>query len=682
MSWVLRLEDSRILRDPSVPQAPVPQVAPVAPQRGRPVIAAPPPAPLVPDLILLLADKEARVRRRAALAIGRSGVTAGVQPVVSALADRDPEVRQMAAFALGLLGDKAAGVPLVAALADPSPAVKASAAEALGLIGDASAAAPIAKMASEILASGALERLPTEEMEAARDTPAAAFRLAIYALTRLKSYDSLASVVLDASGQPRVKWWPVAFALQRLEDPRALTPLLALLKDGNTYTRAFAAKGLGAMKDRSAAGALGSLINDPDRPVAIEAVRSLARIGSAAVATPMLMLARATTTEPHLRLEIVTALGSMRTAGVFDSLIDLLGDPSPPIRSATIRSLAQLDPEGFMTVLSGLDPDANWTVRAALAGALGTLPPDAGMPRLTSMLADPEPKVLPAVLNAIARLRPPDAGTIMVNALESPDFVVRAAAANAIADLKPAAGPTALVDAYKRSLEDTTYVARAAMLSALKAYGPDAALPLVTEALSDKDWALRSRAATLLTQLTPASDARALIRPAPLSHPTDWYARALLTAPPVSTHVYIETDRGTIQLELAVLDAPVTVDTFIALARKGFFDGIPIHRVVSNFVIQGGDPRGDGEGGPGFTIRDEINQLPYLRGTVGMALDWADTGGSQFFIAHSPQPHLDGRYTVFGRVVTGMDIVDRIEQWDVIRRVRVWDGTTNENEPR
>ena len=127
----------------------------------------------------------------------------------------------------------------------------------------------------------------------------------------------------------------------------------------------------------------------------------------------------------------------------------------------------------------------------------------------------------------------------------------------------------------------------------------------------------------------------------------------------------------------AVLDAPVTVDTFIALARKGFFDGLPVHRVVSNFVVQGGDPRGDGEGGPGFTIRDEINQLPYLRGTVGMALDWADTGGSQFFIAHSPQPHLDGRYTVLGRVVTGMDVVDRIEQWDVIRRVRVWDGTTN-----
>ena len=92
-------------------------------------------------------------------------------------------------------------------------------------------------------------------------------------------------------------------------------------------------------------------------------------------------------------------------------------------------------------------------------------------------------------------------------------------------------------------------------------------------------------------------------------------------------------------------------------------------------MVQGGDPRGDGEGGPGYTIRDELNERPYLRGTVGMALDWADTGGSQFFITHSPQPHLDASYTVFGQVIAGMEVVDQLEPWDVIRRVRVWDGT-------
>ena len=89
-----------------------------------------------------------------------------------------------------------------------------------------------------------------------------------------------------------------------------------------------------------------------------------------------------------------------------------------------------------------------------------------------------------------------------------------------------------------------------------------------------------------------------------------------------------------------------------------------------------GDPRGDGEGGPGYTIRDEFNERPYLRGTVGMALDWPETAGSQFFVTISPQPHLDARYTAFGRVVAGMEVVDRLQPWDAITRVRIWNGTT------
>jgi cyclophilin family peptidyl-prolyl cis-trans isomerase len=156
----------------------------------------------------------------------------------------------------------------------------------------------------------------------------------------------------------------------------------------------------------------------------------------------------------------------------------------------------------------------------------------------------------------------------------------------------------------------------------------------------------------------------------------DEATRQSLLSPQFSPHAFIQLDRGTVEIELAITDAPLTVTNFIELARKGFFNGIAIHRVVPDFVVQDGDPRGDGEGGPGYTIRDELNELPYLRGTVGMALDWKDTGGSQFFITHSPQPHLDARYTVFGRVVNGIEIVDRIQPWDVIRRVQIWDGKT------
>ncbi len=249
---------------------------------------------------------------------------------------------------------------------------------------------------------------------------------------------------------------------------------------------------------------------------------------------------------------------------------------------------------------------------------------------------------------------------------------IRAAAASNIGELKPDGGADALVAAYKRGEADLVIDMRAAALEALSKYGAPAAVPTLRMALGDKDWAVRVKAAELLKGLDPSVETASAIRPAPSTGIQ--YETPSLISPAVSPHVFIETAKGAIEIELDVLDAPITAANFVTLVRKGYFDGLSFHRVVPNFVIQGGDPRGDGDGGPGYTIRDELNQEPYLRGTVGMALAWRDTGGSQFFITHSPQPHLDARYTVFGRVVSGMEVVDAINPWDVITRIRVWDG--------
>src|SRR4029453_9908210 len=134
---------------------------------------------------------------------------------------------------------------------------------------------------------------------------------------------------------------------------------------------------------------------------------------------------------------------------------------------------------------------------------------------------------------------------------------------------------------------------------------------------------------------------------------------------------------GTFQIQLLPEEAPLTVDNFVQLARRGYFNGISFHRVVPNFVIQGGDPHGDGNGGPGYSILVENKEIPYERGAVGMALSGKDTGGSQWFVTHSPQPHLDGGYTVFGNVIAGMDVVDSIVRGDVIRSI-----TITETRPR
>ena len=222
MSWILRFEDQRILRDATI--API-VPAPVA--QGRRNVMPPPPPP--PDLILLLGDGEARIRRRAALAVGRVGLPEGVPALVRLLqTDTDPEVKQMAAFALGLIGDQSAVEPLRAALADPLPLVAGRAAEALGLIGDTASAPAIGKLVAAHAAAAAA--VPADETRASVDPASDAFRLGVYALARLKNYEALAAAVLATDGQPRLQWWPVAYALQRVEDKRALPALLTLAR--------------------------------------------------------------------------------------------------------------------------------------------------------------------------------------------------------------------------------------------------------------------------------------------------------------------------------------------------------------------------------------------------------------------------------------------------------------------
>jgi peptidyl-prolyl cis-trans isomerase B (cyclophilin B) len=135
----------------------------------------------------------------------------------------------------------------------------------------------------------------------------------------------------------------------------------------------------------------------------------------------------------------------------------------------------------------------------------------------------------------------------------------------------------------------------------------------------------------------------------------------------------VETDRGDIELELYPEHAPKTVNNFVFLAGEGFYDGVVFHRVIANFVVQGGDPTGTGTGGPGYRFEDEVrgNPLKHETGVISMANAGPNTNGSQFFITHSPQPHLNGRHTVFGKVVEGMDVVNAIRQGDAMTRVTV-----------
>ena len=133
----------------------------------------------------------------------------------------------------------------------------------------------------------------------------------------------------------------------------------------------------------------------------------------------------------------------------------------------------------------------------------------------------------------------------------------------------------------------------------------------------------------------------------------------------------VEMDKGKVVIELFDKDAPNTVANFEKLAKEGFYDGLTFHRVIAGFVAQGGCPNGNGTGGPGYTINCEINPNKHERGSLAMAHRGPNTGGSQFYICYEPQPHLDGMHTVFGKVIEGMDIVDKVNQGDKMNKVSI-----------
>ncbi|MEQ1898898.1 MAG: HEAT repeat domain-containing protein [Vicinamibacterales bacterium] len=676
LGWMMRLEDQRLLRDPNPPARH--ELAPATAKRAA-VVAPPEPS----DIIPLLTDPEARVRRRAALAAGRAGQEEAVGPLVTLLRDEEFEVRQMAAFALGLLGRGSARPALVAALSDPHPAVQGRAAEALGRLAATDDAAAVAAMVRVHLEKGALKEILPDD-ESGGQLPADAVRLGLVALGGLGSFEALASVALGSDAIPISSWWPFAYALQRSGDARATGSLRALLTSSGRYSRTLAMQGLGLLKAGDAVpDLLRVLTAQPvDRGLAVESVRALRRIGDAQAAPALLALAGDGRSEPSLRLEAIEALGSMpASTGIGDALLDLLSERDANVRAAAFLALASLDPDAFLSAIAGLEADGDWRVRAAQAEAIGRLPAARALPALLGRLTDPDQRVVAPVLKALAATRSPEALAALMAGLKAEDLVVRAEAARGLGAIKATASVRALADAVEDWKADPQYVARVAAIEALSLIDPVAAAPILRAGLGDRDWAVRVRVGELLAGIPqaggppqPLQDAATAARPAPASREIPQEEWAWLLAPPFSPHARIEMDRGMVELELDILGAPQTVANFMSLARRGFFDGVPVHRVVTNFVVQGGDPRGDGEGGPGYTIRDEPNLGTYGRGTVGMALDWRDTGGSQFFVTLGPQPQLDGRYTAFGRVVEGMEVVDEIRRGDFVRKVTVWDG--------
>jgi cyclophilin family peptidyl-prolyl cis-trans isomerase len=346
-------------------------------------------------------------------------------------------------------------------------------------------------------------------------------------------------------------------------------------------------------------------------------------------------------------------------------------------RKEALLGLANADSAAFRKVASEWARSADWRERMAAAQGSGGL---GGRP---AALDDADSRVIAAAFSAWdGALSEPDA--ILAGEarrlLTHDDAAVRSIAAGILGRVSDPRDIGALARAYTRAGRDSF---PDAMLGALEALASIAQIADSTRSRVSREFLTGTPAPTsyLVRRWAEERWPEAARRWGP-AYPLDpgrtlqdyrEIARRFIVAPDSlrRPHVIIETEqRGSIEVELLGPEAPLTVANFISLVDRRFFDGNQWHRVIPNFVAQDGDPRGDGWGGPGSLIRDEINRVRYRDPVLGMALSGPDTGSSQWFVNLSPQPHLDGTYAVFGRVVGSLATLMRITQGDVIRTIR------------
>ncbi|MFY9573625.1 MAG: peptidylprolyl isomerase, partial [Blastocatellia bacterium] len=660
------------------------------------------------DLIELTLPLHGGARRRTILALGRIGYPSGLAPLMDILngdknaENRDPEMRALAAFALGQIQNQHAVSALLERL-DPaietSALVRGRSAEALGKIASNNqASAALGKYGIGGIAVAILRLLPSPETPISDDSKFVA-SMALTALLRIRQPSTVEAISLQLRSPDSDLRWQAANALARIREgvSVAVPGLLLLLDDKEPLVRANAARALGVAKATQAVDPLIRLLGDKDERVTAGAIGALGAIGDGRAVDPLVALGSSLLAsyrsfdrdklgvppQQNLLLLIATALGNIKDDRALPFLKSLRfadgkvgAHPEVEIAVAKFGEAAFFDVAASVKLLGD-----DWKAMSAYAQGLGQLANDRAKTLLLDLISGnshgkPDARAVPAILNALAAAKADGLRDILFEQLKAPDVFVRETAASLLGDLGDSSDAvvTALYQAYKSARTDKTNDARIAIVVAADKLKHPMNIQVLAEQTRDDDYVVRLKAAELLrASPTEVIGARALsIGRVDTGHDRAYWRRiADLSESLKKPSAVIHTKKGEIRLELFAADAPMTVDNFMSLARRGFYNGLAFVRVVPNFVIQGGDPRGDQNGGPGYQIRDEINLRRYETGTVGMALSGKDTGGSQFFITHSPQPHLDGGYTIFGRVAEGMDVVNRIARGDRIERIEI-----------
>jgi len=588
-------------------------------------------------------------RKRMALALGRIGPHTDPRAAATALAtliaDSERTIRETVAFSLGEIGDESSIEPLFTLAADDDSSVGAEAVEALSKLAPKTPLARYAEFASEAKPEGVRTR-------------------ALRFLFRWNSDDASAIAANALASPSSAIRQAAAYALARRAYAPARERLELLVTDSDDLTRSYIPSALGRIGARESVPVLLTMFSDAHPWVRTNAVVALGRMATKDkklierdefAQDAMRVIALTEDPDPGTRASAIDTLGwyAAKSAVARKRLDEIFAGGSRWERELATGAIVRQDPE----VLTRVGSLTSWQkVRAIEA-----LPPEADALR-GSFKRDEDPMVRSTVLSTIPDTRADANEALIRSMLNDNDVIVRTNAIDRYMHVKNA-DPDIFSAAEARARGDAMNDARLAAITALATFGNETA---VQWALGDNDPVLRRIAADLLV------DKFKRPRPqyTPLPVQTDY--EAIVTWAREVHSATIVMARGRIELRLLSEEAPMTTWNFANLAKAHYFDNSSFMRVVPNFVIQGGDPRNDMNGGPGYAIRDEINLQKYTRGAVGMALSGPDTGGSQFFITHSPQPHLDGGYTIFGRVTGGMTaVVDQTERGDRVETITI-----------
>ncbi|MDQ2920153.1 MAG: HEAT repeat domain-containing protein, partial [Acidobacteriota bacterium] len=635
------------------------------------------------DVRNLLSARSVVVRRRAALAAGRIGNEDSVADLINLLRhDDEMDVRAMAAFALGEVESASAADALLGVLgATKEPPLRARTVEALGKI---AAALPKEQEArARQLGDGILEALTFESQQPSAPDSLSVL-LGLTAALRAKTSNGGPTIARFLTySNPRIRA-DAANALARLRLKDGNDQLRKLLvSDADPTVRANAARVLGGTEDRASLNALlDRALGDKDSRVRVSAIRALASLKDPLASTPLLESARRSFSKFNREsgdlnelLEIAATLGRLlggtgnaAASSWLRQLSNAISRMAPEAEIALVRIspgvyLAEL---GTGTTAKRKAQESilvDWRAASSLAQALGEIAalPDSTKNKkelaaqaadilramldyknsgitINSLVAVHSEYAIPDVLRALAAYKPKDLGESLRKHLQESDVVIRATAAELLGEVPPnQANTRALIEALPVALQDRELNdAALAILDSLAKQNSAMANDAIKTALDSTDHLIRRKAVALL-KANGAGDFSSRIGTVQTRNTAADYERAIARIGKTVSAV-VTTSKGAFTIQLLPDDAPLNVDNFVQLAKRGYFAGITFHRVVPNFVIQDGDPRGDGNGGPGYQIRCEINEVPYERGAVGMALSGKDTGGSQWFATHSPQP--------------------------------------------